>query len=50
MKVGHIFKPFVSQGDDRSWEVIEVIDGAHGIYTIRRLFDTSCKSDTLYVG
>lgn len=50
MKVGHIFKPFISQGDDKSWEVIEVLDADNGIYNIRRLFDASCKSDTLYVG
>lgn len=50
MKVGHIFKPFISQGDDKSWEVIEVLDSSLGIYTIRRLFDTSCKSEQLYVG
>lgn len=48
MKLGQLFKPFVAQGDDKSWEVIEVL--GDGLYTIRRLFDTSCKSDQLYVG
>lgn len=45
MKQGQLFKPF---GDDKSWEVIEVL--SDGIYTIRQLFDTSCSTDQLYVG
>lgn len=44
MKLGTIFP---HQGE--SWEVVEVLDPETGIYTIRKLFDTSCKSDKLFV-